>query len=66
MIELTERLLADAGGWQAMKEARALHEMDRVSEAVWESPLLQGRVRAGELEYRSGLKILSKSNVENL
>ncbi len=66
MIELNERLLADAGGWQAMKEARALLEMDRVTEATWEPPMLQGRVRAGELEYRSGLKILSKSNVENL
>ena len=66
MIELTERLLADAGGWQAMKEARALCEMDRVAEAVWEPPLLQGRVRAGETEYRAGLRVLSKSNVENL
>ena len=66
MTQLNERLLADAGGWQAMKEARALHEMDRVIEATWESPMLQGRVRAGETEYRAGLKILSKSNVENL
>ena len=66
MTELNERLLADAGGWQAMKEARALYDMDRVSEATWEPPMLQGRVRAGELEYRAGLKILSKSNAENL
>ena len=66
MIELTERLLADAGGWQAMKEARALCEMDRVIEAAWEPPMLQGRVRAGETEYRAGLRVLSKSNVENL
>ena len=66
MTDLTERLLADAGGWQAMKEARALCEMDRVTEAAWVDPLLQGRVRAGELEYRAGLRILSKSNVENL
>lgn len=66
MTELNERLLADAGGWQAMKEARALYEMDRVAEATWDAPMLQGRVRAGELEYRSGLRILSKSNVENL
>ncbi len=66
MTELTERLLADAGGWQAMKEARALHEMDRVIEAAWEPPMLEGRVRAGELEYRAGLRVLSKSNVENL
>ena len=66
MTELTERLLADAGGWQAMKEARSILESDRVLEAAWADPLLSGRVRAGELEYRAGLKILSKSNVENL
>ena len=41
MTELNERLLADAGGWQAMKEARALHEMDRVIEATWQPPMLE-------------------------
>jgi superfamily II DNA or RNA helicase len=66
MIELSERLLADAGGWQALKEARSLYEMDRVAEATWEPPLLQGRVRAGETEFRAGLRVLSKSNIENL
>ena len=66
MIELTERLLADAGGWQAMKEARSLHEMGRVIEASWEPPLLRGRVRAGETEYRTGLRIVSRTNLENL
>ena len=66
MIELNERLLADAGGWQAMKEARALCEMDRVLEAAWDAPMLQGRVRSGETEYRAGLRVLSKSNIENL
>jgi superfamily II DNA or RNA helicase len=65
-MELTERILNDAGGWQIMKQARALHEMGRVGEATWAEPLLQGRVREGESEYRSGLKILSKSNIENL
>src|SRR4051812_26896112 len=63
---LTERLLNDAGGWQVMKQARALHEMGRVSGAKWEAPLLEGRVREGETDFRSGLKIVSKSNVENL
>ncbi len=65
-MELTERLLNDAGGWQTMKQAKALHEIGRVLEASWAEPLLQGRVREGETDYRSGLKILSKSNVENL
>ena len=49
-----------------MKQARALYEMGRVSSATWSAPMLQGRVREGETEYRAGLKILSKSNVENL
>lgn len=63
---MNERLLADAGGWQALKEARAIHQMDRVSEAAWAPPLLQGRVRSGETEFRAGLRILSRSNIENL
>src|SRR5882757_10028851 len=66
MIPITERFLSDAGGWQALKQARSLHQMGRVVEAKYEPPLLQGRVREGEQEFRSGLKILSASNVENL
>ncbi|HEV7406195.1 MAG TPA: SNF2-related protein [Chthoniobacteraceae bacterium] len=65
-MEITERLLNDAGGWQTMKQARALQEMGRVAGVTWEEPLLQGRVREGETEFRSGLRILSKSNIENL
>src|SRR5579862_1971820 len=66
MIPITERFLSDAGGWQALKQARALHQMGRVIGAKYEPPLLEGRVREGEQEYRSGLRILSASNVENL
>lgn len=66
MIPITERFLSDAGGWQALKQARALHQMGRVIAAKYEPPLLEGRVREGEQEFRSGLKILSASNVENL
>jgi len=65
-MDLTDRILADAGGWQAMKQARALHDMGRVIAASYEAPLLQGRVRDGETEYRAGLRVLSKSNLENL
>jgi SNF2 family DNA or RNA helicase len=66
MIPITERFLSDAGGWQALKQARTLHQMGRVIAAKYEPPLLEGRVREGEQEFRSGLKILSASNVENL
>ncbi len=66
MIPITERFLSDAGGWQALKEARGLHAAGRVLEVKYEPPLLEGRVREGEGEVKSGLRILSASNVENL
>ncbi|MEP6668419.1 MAG: DEAD/DEAH box helicase [Chthoniobacter sp.] len=66
MIPITERFLSDAGGWQALKQARSLHQMGRVIAAKYEPPLLEGRVREGEQEFRTGLKILSASKVENL
>lgn len=66
MIPITERFLSDAGGWQALKQARGLHEMGRVLEASYEPPLLQGRIKEGESEIKCGLKILTASKVENL
>ncbi|MCX6968141.1 MAG: SNF2-related protein [Verrucomicrobia bacterium] len=65
-VELTERLLMDAGGWQAAKLARALVESGRVVSAAYTPPVLKGVVREGELELRAGLKISSKSDIENL
>jgi superfamily II DNA or RNA helicase len=65
-MELTERLLIDAGGWQVMKHARGLHSAGRVSEASWSGEVLGGYVREGETRYRSGLRVISKSNIENL
>jgi superfamily II DNA or RNA helicase len=65
-LQITEKLLIGAGGWQAIKHARALREMDRVSGARWTPPLLQGLVREGDREYRAGLRILSPTNVENI
>ncbi len=65
MIELTEKLLMDAGGWQAMKEARSLYDAGKVIEAAYAPPVLSGRVRAGETEFRSGLRILSRGDIEN-
>jgi superfamily II DNA or RNA helicase len=65
-IEITERFLMDTGGWQAMKHARALLEMGRVVSAAYNWPVLRGLVREGTTEYRAGLKIRTKSDVENL
>lgn len=65
-IPLTERLLIDAGGWPAMKAARDVVKAGRVTEARYEAPLLTGFVREGIKNYRSGLRIKSAEDVENL
>ncbi len=65
-IPITEKLLLNAGGWQALKPARELLKSGRVSEATYEPPLLSGYVREGAKIYRSGLRIKSAIDVENL
>jgi superfamily II DNA or RNA helicase len=65
-VQLNEKLLIAAGGWQAIKHARALREIGRVSGAQWTPPLLQGLVREGDREYRAGLRIVSPTNIENI
>jgi len=66
MIPITERFLSDCGGWQALKEARSLHAAGRVLAASYSPPLLEGRVKEGAGELRSGLRITSNSHVESL
>ncbi len=64
-IPITEKLLLNAGGWQAMKPARELLKSGRVSEVKYEPPLLSGYVREGrriiapacESKARSTLRI---------
>ncbi len=65
-VQLTEKILITAGGWEAIRHARALRETGKVSGAKWSPPLLQGTVQAEGREYRSGLKVLTATNVENL
>jgi superfamily II DNA or RNA helicase len=65
-IPITEKLLLNAGGWQAMKPARELVKSGRVSEPKYEPPLLSGYVREGAKNYRSGLRIKSALDVENI
>jgi len=66
VVELTERLLMEAGGWQAVKHARALVEAGRVVSAAYQPPVLKGLVREANLELRAGLKISSTSDIENI
>ena len=65
-VQLTEKLLITAAGWEVIRHARAMREAGRVAGAQWTPPLLQGSVREGEREYRAGLRILSQTNIDNL
>lgn len=65
-MELTEKLLVSLGGWPAFGRAKGLHESGAVSEAVYEAPLLKGKIRQGGKTFLSGLKIRSSSDIENL
>src|SRR3954447_25546823 len=49
-----------------MKVARDVVKAGRVTEARYEPPLLTGFVRQGAKNYRSGLRIKSATDVENL
>jgi superfamily II DNA or RNA helicase len=59
-------MLSDTGGWQALKEARGLWEAGKVQGATYEPPFLRGAVRDGVKEYRAGLRIVTRTNIENL
>src|SRR5581483_2397515 len=65
-VELNEKLLTEAGGWQAMKHARALCDSGRVLSAAYTPPLLKGVVQDAGTEFRAGLKIASRTNIENI
>jgi superfamily II DNA or RNA helicase len=65
-IELSEKILADAGGWQAMKEARGLLKAGRVLSANWEPPRLTGEVQGGSGSITTGLLIEGPIDVESL
>ncbi len=54
------------GGWQAFKEARAMHAAGRVSEAVYDPPVLKGKLSEGGKHFFAGLRLRNTIDVENL
>lgn len=54
------------GGWQAFREARVLHGAGRVAEAVYEPPVLKGKLSEGGRQFLAGLKFQTSIDVENL
>ena len=65
-IELTDKLFADAAGWEAVKRARALLDQGQVVSSAWSPPLLRGVVRVGEVFFRASLLIKDEFDLENL
>jgi superfamily II DNA or RNA helicase len=51
MVELSTELLAEIGGWPALKEARGLVERGRVSDVRREGAVVRGRVQGAEKAY---------------
>jgi superfamily II DNA or RNA helicase len=65
MIELTTNLLAEIGGWPALKEARALVERGKVSGAKQEGAVIRARVQGAEKIYDPQITLADRvANVE--
>lgn len=65
-MELTEKFLVSLGGWPVFKEAKAIRDAGRISEATYEPPLLKGRMSEGGRDFLTGLKIKNPVDIENL
>src|SRR4051812_4479511 len=65
-VVLTEKFFAEIAGWEAMKQARALLQLDKVLSSNWTPPILKGAVQEGSSSYRAGLVIKNTVDIENL
>ena len=65
-VELTEKLLSNAAGWEVMKRARAYLEQGQVISSFWNAPLLRGVVQSTEASFRASMVIKSGIDIENL
>jgi len=65
MLELNTNLLAEIGGWPALKEARALVERGKVSGAQREGAIIRARVQGAEKIYEPRITLADRiANVE--
>ena len=60
MLELNLNLLAEIGGWPALKEARALVDRGRVTEARREGAVIRARVQGGEKIHEPQLTLADR------
>ena len=65
MLELTNNLLAEIGGWPALKEARVLVERGRVRDARREGDVVRARIQGNEKVYDAQITLADRvANVE--
>ena len=65
MLELNQNLLAEIGGWPAMKEARALVERGKVTDARREGAIICARVHGAEKVYDPQITLADRvANIE--
>src|SRR5512136_2401223 len=65
-VELTEKLLSQAAGWEVMKRARAYLAQGQVLSSYWAEPLLRGVVQVDGVSFRASLVIRDAVDMENL
>ena len=65
-VDLTEKLLINAAGWDVMKRARAYIEQKQVLSSYWAPPLLRGVVQAEGASFRASMVIHNGIDIENL
>jgi superfamily II DNA or RNA helicase len=65
MVELNQSLLAELGGWPALKEARALVERGRVLEVTRDGAVIRARVQGREKVHEPQITLADRvANVE--
>lgn len=62
----TEDVLIQLGGWDVMKEARAMRAAGRVQQANWHPPVLLGTVAGGGKPLLAGFRVAGPRDIENL
>jgi superfamily II DNA or RNA helicase len=65
-MEITESWLAQIGGWAVMKAARSLVQAGHAVVTQQEGELIRGTAGAGKVKFACGLRIRSRSDVDNL
>jgi hypothetical protein len=64
-LELTNNLLAEIGGWPALKEARGLVERDRIRDARREGDVIRARIQGAEKVYDAQITLADRvANIE--